>query len=148
MFADQRLPVVAQIFASVPVYVENGRIVVQQKEGIGRLIGECAKPRFACAYFPLRLSQLGDVLHHPKLAQRFSRLIPGHIPLAVNCSLGAIGADHPVFDVVAWTAGQYCSRSGIGHSRLVLGMNQSQPTPVPLRQVERFHPENAAGLFR
>ena len=42
---------------------------------------------------------------------------------ARDYSLGAIGADHPVFDIITWTTGQQRSRSRLGCSRPVLRVN-------------------------
>ena len=58
----------------------------------------------ASAQLLLRLPQLRDVLQDAKLAQSLPRSVPRHVALAVNYSLGAVGVDHPVFDVVAWAA--------------------------------------------
>ena len=102
----------------------------------------------ACAQLFLGLPQLRDVLQDAKLAQRPSRFVPRHVALAVDYSLGAIGADHPVFDVIAWTAGEQRSRSRLGCSRPVLGVNQFQPARMPFRQFDRLQPEDSADLVR
>ena len=148
MFADQFFPAVAQTMAGLAVDVENGPIIVKQKEGIGRVIHEDAEAPLACAQLFLRLPQLRDVLQDAKLAQRPSRFVPRHVALAVDYSLGAVGADHPVFDVVAWTAGHQRSRSRLGYSRPILWVNQLQPAPMPFWQVDRLHSENPANLVR
>ena len=49
MFADQFLPAVAQTIAGLAVDVENGPIIVKQKEGVSRVIHEGAEARLARA---------------------------------------------------------------------------------------------------
>src|SRR5512132_3698231 len=105
MFADQSFPAVAQTMAGLAVDVENGPIIVKQKEGIGRVIHEDAEAPLACAQLLLRLSQLRDVLQDAKLAQRASRFVPRHVALAVDYSHSAVGTEHPVFDIIAWPPG-------------------------------------------
>jgi hypothetical protein len=148
MFADQFFPAVAQTMAGLAVDVENGPIIVKQKEGVGRAIHEDAEAPLARAQLFLRLPQLRDVLQDAKLAQRPPRFVPRHVALAADYPLGAVGADHPVFHVVAWPAGQQGSRSRLGCSRSVLGVNQLQPAFMPLRQLDRLHPEDPAHLVR
>src|SRR4029453_3778220 len=109
-------------------------------------LDEGAKALLAFAQLLLGPSQLRDVLQYAKLAQRLPRLVPRHIALAVNYSLGAVRADHPIFDVVAWTAAHQRSRSGLGHSRSIVRVNEFQPAPMPFWQVDRLHSENAANL--
>ena len=104
MPADQFLPAVAEALAGLAVDVENGPIVVKQKEGVRRVIHEGAEARLARAQLLLRLPQLRDVLQDAKLAQGPSRSVPRYVALAVDYSLGAVGADHSVFDVIARTA--------------------------------------------
>src|SRR5512132_3443155 len=125
MFADQFFPAVAQTMAGLAVDVENGPIIVKQKEGIGRVIHEDTEAPLACAQLLLRLSQLRDVLQDAKLAQRASRFVPRHVALTVDYSQSAVGTDHPVFDIIAWTPGQQGSRSRLAYSRPVLGVNQA-----------------------
>ena len=99
-------------------------------------LNESAKALLALAQLFLRLPQLRDVLQDAKLAQRPPRFVPRYVALAVDYSHGAIGADHPVFDVIAWTAGHQRSRSSLGRSRPVLGMNQVEPARVPFWQFD------------
>ena len=49
MFADQFFPAVAQTNAGLTVDVENGRMIVKQKEGVSRVIREGPEARFARA---------------------------------------------------------------------------------------------------
>ena len=49
MFADQLFPAVAQTIAGLAVDVENGRSIVNQKEGVSRVIHEGAETRLARA---------------------------------------------------------------------------------------------------
>src|SRR5271166_643237 len=58
MLADQLLSAVAQTLAGLAVDIENGRIIVKQKEGISRVIHEGAEAPLARAQLLLRLSQL------------------------------------------------------------------------------------------
>src|SRR5215470_8899996 len=109
-------------------------------------LNEGAKALFAGAQLFLRLPQLRDVLQNAKLAHSLPRFVPHHVPLAANYSLAAVGADHPVFNVVAWTAA-HRSLGGFGHSRSIVRMNEFQPAPMPFRQVDRLHSENAAKLL-
>ena len=126
---------IAQALAGLAIDIENGRIlIVKKKESVGRVIHKGAEARLARAQLLLGLPQLGDVLQDAKLAQRPPRVVPGHIALAVDGSHGAVGAHHPIFHVVARTAGAQRGRSGLGYSRSVLGVNQFQPAPVPRRQ--------------
>ncbi len=50
MFADQFLLAVAQTMGGLAVDVENGPIVVKQKEGVSRVIHECTEARLARAH--------------------------------------------------------------------------------------------------
>ena len=109
-------------------------------------LNEGPKALLAIAQLFLRPPQLGDVLQHAELAQRLVRRVPRHVALTVNCSLRAIRADHPVFNVVAWTTARQRSRRGLGYSRPVLWINQLEPTLVPLRQVDRLQSEDPADL--
>src|SRR4029078_8208824 len=109
---------------------------------IERTLNEGAKAFLAFAQLILGPSQLRDVLQHAELAQRLVRRVPRHVALTVNCSLRAIRADHPVFNVVAGTTARQRSRPGLGYSRPVLWMNQLEPTLVPLRQVDRLQSED------
>jgi hypothetical protein len=54
MFSDQFIPAVAETLAGLAVDVENGRVVVEQKEGVSRLIHEGAEARLAGAQLMLR----------------------------------------------------------------------------------------------
>src|SRR6266542_4742741 len=81
----------AMLRVALPVHVE-------------RELNEGAKALFAVAQPLLRPPQLRDVLQDAKLAQRLARFVPRHVALAVNYSLGAVGAHHPIFDIVAWSA--------------------------------------------
>ena len=49
MPANQFFPAVAQTLAGLAVDVENGRILVKQKEGVRRVIHEGAEARLALA---------------------------------------------------------------------------------------------------
>src|SRR5205823_2550831 len=96
-------------------------------------LNESAKALLALTQCILYPPQLRDVLQDPKLAQGPSRFVPCHVALAVDDSLRAVGTDHPVFDVITWTAGQQGSRGRLGCPRLVLRVNQLQPARVPFR---------------
>src|SRR3984893_3873669 len=142
MFADQFLPAVAQAMAGLAIDVENGRIIVKQKEGVSRVIHEGAEARLARTQLLLRLSQLRDVLQKAKLAQRPTRAVPGNIGLAVDHSQSAVRTHHPIFHLVAGTARAYRRLSGFGCSRPVLCVNQVQPAD------NRPHPQTPANLIR
>ena len=142
MFADQFFPAIAQSIAGLAIDVENGRIIVKQKEGVSRVIHEGAEARLARAQLLLRLSQLRDILQDAKLTQRPSRLVPSNIALAVDHSESAVRTHHPIFHVVAGTARAYRSRSGFGCSRPILRVNQIQP----LRN--RPHSQDPTNLVR
>jgi hypothetical protein len=148
MFANQFFPAVTQTIAGLAVNVENRRMFVKEKESVSCVVHEGAKARFARAQLVLRLPQLRNVLQNAKLAHRLSRFVPRHVALAVDYSLGAIGADHPVFDVIAWTAWQQSSRSRLGCSRPVLGVNQVEPACVPFWQIDRIQSEDSGNLIR
>ena len=148
MSADQLFFAVAQPMAGLAVDVQNGPILVEQKEGVSRIIHEGAEARLACAQLLLRLSQLRDILHDAELAKRSPQIVQCHVALAMDYSLGAVGTDHPVFDVIAWTATQQRSSRRLGGFRPILGMDQVQPASLPLWQVQRLYPENAASLVR
>ena len=122
--ADQFFPAVAQTDAGLLVDIENGQLIVVQKKRVRRVIDESAEARLAHTQRFLRLPQLRDVLKDAELTRRLSRLVPRHVALAVDYSLGAIGADHPVFDIITWTARQQGSDGRLGCSRPVLGVNQ------------------------
>ena len=128
--------------------VEGQGAGVAQPLRFGQIGFAAPQSLLACAQLFLRLPQLRDVLQDAKLAQRPPRFVPCHVALAVDYSLGAIGADHPVFDVIAWTAGEQRSRSRLGRSRPVLGVNQFQPARMPFRQFDRLQPEDSADLVR
>src|ERR1700732_2952440 len=142
MFADQFFPAVTQAIAGLAIDIENGRIIVKQKEGVSRVIHEGAEARLARAQLLLRLSQLRDVLQKAKLAQRPTRAVPGNIGLAVDHSQSAVRTHHPIFHLVAGTARAYRRLSGFGCSRPVLGVNQVQPAD------NRPHPQDPANLIR
>src|SRR5689334_14555629 len=144
MSADEFFTAVAQRLASLAVRVDNGRLIVEEKECVGGVIYEGAEPRLADAQLLLRISELGDILHDTELAQRPPRFVPHHLTLAADGSLTAIRTHDPVFDIVAWPAAHQGGRSGCGCSRPVLGMDQAEPSSMPLRQLERLHAENTA----
>ena len=124
---DQFVAAIAQAFARLAIHIENGRILIVEKERIGCVVHHGAEARLARAQLALGLFQLRDVLQNAKLAQRSPRAVPGDIALAVDDSQGPIGTQHPIFHVVAWTPRAYGGRSGIGYFRSVLGVNQFQP---------------------
>ena len=101
---DQFVAAIAQAFARLAIHIENGRILIVEKERVGCVVHQGAEARLARAQLPLRLPQLRDVLQNAKLAQRPPRVVPGDIALAVDYSQGAIRTHHPIFHVVAWTA--------------------------------------------
>ncbi len=96
---------------SLPVHVE-------------RKLNEGTKPLFAPFQLFFGPPQLRDVLEDTKLTQRSARFVPGHVTLAVNYSMSAIGADHPVFNVIAWPVGLQGSRRGGGGPGPIFGMNE------------------------
>src|SRR5271166_4951299 len=59
MLADKFLPAVAQSHAGLAVDIENGRILVKQKEGVSRMIHEGAEARLAGAQLLLDVLALG-----------------------------------------------------------------------------------------
>src|SRR5271166_3503846 len=60
----------------------------------------------------------------------------------------AVGADHPVFNVIAGTPRQQSSGRRISCFRPVLRVYQLQPPLLPLRQFERLHSKNSTDLVR
>src|SRR5262249_46014870 len=101
----------AMLRVALPVHVEG-----ELNEGTKTLL------TLAQTFFGA--SQFCYVLQDTKLAQRPPSFIPHHVALTVDNSLGAVGADHPVFDVIAWASTQEGSRSSLCRSRPVFGMNQ------------------------
>ena len=65
----------------------------------------------------------------------------------MHYSQGAVGTNHPIFDVVARTAAQR-SHGGLRRPRTVLRVNQFKPAVVPLWQVDWLDTKNSAGLVR
>ena len=63
MPADQLLPAVAQTVAGLAVDVDNGRMIVEEKEGVGRIVHEGAEPRLARAQLVFCPLALCDVTH-------------------------------------------------------------------------------------
>jgi hypothetical protein len=51
-----------------------------------------------------------------------------------------------MFYVIARAPGQQRCRSGFGNSRSVFRVDQLQPSPMPLGQIGRLHPEYPANL--
>ena len=101
---DQFVAAIAQAFAGLPIHIQNGPILIVEKECIGCVIHQDAEACLTRAELQLGLPQLGDVLHDAKLPQRPSRVVPGHIAMAVNGSHGSVRARHLVLYVVTWTA--------------------------------------------
>ena len=62
MFADQFFAAVAQTIAGLSVDIDNGPIIVNQKEGVSRVIHEGAEARLARPQLLLGLSELCGVL--------------------------------------------------------------------------------------
>src|SRR5215469_2777602 len=54
MPADQLVPAVAETVAGLAVHVENGRLIIEQKESVGRIVDEGAEARLARAQLVLR----------------------------------------------------------------------------------------------
>ena len=69
------------------------------------------------------------------------------VALAVDYSHSAVGTEHSVFDIIAWTPGQQ-GRRRLGHSRLVLGVNSGLASAHANRQVDGLHPEDWRNLVR
>src|SRR5262249_35500573 len=128
--------------------VENDRIIVKHKESVACVVHERAEARLTRAQLLLRLSQLRDVLQNAKLAHGPPGVVPSDIALAVAHSHCAVRTHHPVFHVVAWTATSCRGGSGFVYARPIFQVNQLQPSPMPLRQVERLHSENSTNLVR
>ena len=101
---DQFVAAIAQVLARLPIHIENGRILVIEKECIGCVVHQGAEARLARAPLMLRMPQLRDVLHDAKLAQWPPRVVPGDISLATYDSLRAVRTHQPVFHVIARTA--------------------------------------------
>ena len=125
MPADQFLPAVAETLAGLVVDVEDDRIVVKQKERVGRVIHEGTEARLARTQLLLRSPQLRDVLQDAELAQWPPRSVSRYVTMAAHHSLGAVGADHSVFDVVARAADAQRRLRGPGYSRPVVRVNDA-----------------------
>ena len=142
---DQFLSAPTQALAGLPVHVDDDELLVQQKKRIPRMVDERAETRFARAQLALGPPQLRDVLHYAELAHWLAGLVPPDVALAVHDASHAVGAHHPVLHVVAWAAAQRCLVRA-RDSRAVFGMYQVEPAPMPLRQIDGLHAENAAGF--
>jgi hypothetical protein len=105
MFADQFFAAVGQTITGLAVDVENGPILVEQQEGVSRVIHEGTEAPLARAQLPLRLFQLRDIVQNAKLAQSPPRSVPGDITLTVDHAQGAVRTHHPIFHVVPRSAG-------------------------------------------
>src|SRR6185369_1734838 len=126
MHAYQFFTAVTKAVAGLTIDVDEEQLVVVQEEGVGRVVDEGAKARFAGAALLLGLAQLGDVLHHAELARRLPRLVPGHVALAVDDAHRAVRANDPVLAVVA-RAAAHRDRRSLRRSRPVVGMDQVDP---------------------
>jgi hypothetical protein len=107
-----------------------------QEERVHRMVGPRAEARLAHAEVFLRAAEIADVLQRAELPQRPPELVPAHVPLAVHDADRAVGADHPVFDVVPWPAAHRR-----GRLRAIVRMNDAQPALLPLRQLDRCTPK-------
>ena len=123
MLANQLLPAVAEALAGAAIDIENGRLVVEQEECVGRVVYKSTKARFAGAQLPLGLAQLGDVLQDAELAQGLFCLVPRHVALAVDDADGAVRTHHTILHIVTGAAGHERSRSGLADARPILGMD-------------------------
>ena len=63
MHSDHLLAAITQALTRLPVDVEKGLVLVEQKEAIRRVIDEAAKALLACAQLILCPLALGDVAH-------------------------------------------------------------------------------------
>ena len=143
--ADQFLSAPTQALAGLPVHVDDGELLVQQKKRIPRMVDERAKTRFARAQRALGPPQLRDVLHDAELANGTAGLVPRDISLAVHDAHPAVGPNDPVFDVVARPPAQG-DLARLGGLLSIVGVDQTHPALLPLRQVEGLDAEDAAGL--
>jgi hypothetical protein len=143
--ADELFTAVAEARARLLVDIDHRRVVGVQEEPVRRMVDQRPKARLARPQVFLRLPELGDVLHDAELSHGSIGFVSGHVPLTVHHTHRAVGTHHAVLHVIARTPAQggLARRGGL---LAVLRMDEVHPAPVPLRQVEGLHAEDAAGL--